>query len=121
MTNKEIVQRMYQAYIEGNREAIEPLIASNFKFTSPLDNAIDRTTYFQRCWPNSQWIKDFRFVHLVENGDQVFVTYEGVTNEGEGFRNTEIITLKDHRAIEVEVYFGWNVPHKAKPGEFLNS
>jgi hypothetical protein len=27
-----------------------PLIA-DFHFTSPLDNRLDRETYFRRCWP----------------------------------------------------------------------
>jgi len=48
----DIARRCYQAYIDGDRAAIEPLIAEDFTFTSPRDNRIDRATYFERCWPN---------------------------------------------------------------------
>lgn len=52
-------------------------VRPNFHFTSPLDNRIDRTTYFERCWPNSKQIERFEFINLVSDGDRVFVTYEG--------------------------------------------
>ncbi len=71
-----LVRRSYQAYVDKDRPALEALIADDFHFTSPLDNRIDRVVYFDRCWPNSQTILDFQFVHLVQHGDRVFVTYE---------------------------------------------
>ena len=52
--------------------AIEALIAPNFHFTSPLDTALDRATYFERCWPNSRTIEDFTLVHLIPVGERVF-------------------------------------------------
>jgi hypothetical protein len=51
-----IARRCYQAYVDKDRSAIEKLVAEDFHFTSPLDNRIDRRTYFERCWPNSRWI-----------------------------------------------------------------
>jgi len=120
MKNKDIVKKMYQAYVDKDRESIEPLIADDFRFTSPLDNELDRKTYFERCWPNSGWTSDLQFVNLVEHGDQVFVTYEVQGNTGKRFRNTEIITLKNGQAVNVEVYFGWDLPHKAKPGGYID-
>ncbi|WP_201026422.1 hypothetical protein [Paramesorhizobium deserti] len=66
----EIARRSYQAYVDNDRAAIEALIGSDFHFTSPLDNRLDRQTYFERCWPNSETISDFRFIHLVEHEDR---------------------------------------------------
>ncbi|HJZ79663.1 MAG TPA: nuclear transport factor 2 family protein [Pyrinomonadaceae bacterium] len=114
-----IAHAAYGAYVAKDRATIERLIAENFRFTSPLDNRIDRTTYFARCWPNSEWIKGFDFINIVSDGDRVFVTYEGHSNKGNTFRNTEIVTVRDGQIVEVEVYFGWSIPHKAKPGGFL--
>jgi ketosteroid isomerase-like protein len=114
-----IARSAYEAYVAKDRDAIEKLIAADFHFTSPLDNRIDRKTYFERCWPNSEWIKDFDFIHLVEDQDKVFVTYEGLSDSGNKFRNTEILTIRDAQIVEVEVYFGWSIPHKAKRGDFL--
>src|SRR5262249_47521366 len=106
----------YLAYVEKDRAAIEALLADDFHFTSPLDNRIDRQTYFQRCWPNSAMISGFDFIHVVPDGDRVFVTYEGRLTEGKRFRNTEMMTIRDGRVADVEVYFGWTIPHEAAEG-----
>lgn len=114
-----IARAVYEAYVAKNRAVIEKLIAADFHFTSPLDNRIDRATYFARCWPNSERIDGFKFINLVPDRDRVFVTYEGHTRNGERFRNTEIVTVRDGQIVEVEVYFGWSIPHEAKPGGFV--
>lgn len=121
MNNKEIVKKMYQAYVEKDRNTIEKLIADDFAFTSPYDNELNRTVYFERCWPNSSFTKDIKIVRLIESDDQVVITYEVETDEGRRFRNTEIIILKNGQAEKVEVYFGWDLPHKAKSGGFINT
>ncbi len=76
-------------------------------------------TYFTHCWPNSEQIEGFEFIHLLPHGDRVFVTYEGRAVGGRRFRNTEILTLRGGQIIEAEVYFGWLIPHEAKPGDFI--
>jgi len=114
-----IARAAYEAYVAKNRAAIEKLIAADFHFTSPVDNRIDRATYFARCWSNNERIDGFNFINLVADRDRVFVTYEGHTKNGERFRNTEIVTVRDGQIVEVEVYFGWSIPHEAKPGGFV--
>jgi ketosteroid isomerase-like protein len=116
----EIARSAYEAYVKKDRAAIEKLIAADFHFTSPLDNRIDRATYFARCWPNSEWVDGFEFKNLVADGDRVFVTYEGRKTNGEKFRNTEIVTVRKGQIVEVEVYFGWSISHEAKPGGFIS-
>jgi ketosteroid isomerase-like protein len=117
--NVAIARAAYEAYVAKDRAAIERLITPDFHFTSPLDNQIDRATYLARCWPNSETIKDFDFINLVADGDRVFVTYEGRHADGRVFRNTEIVTVRQNQIVDVEVYFGWSIPHQAKPGGFL--
>lgn len=111
-----IARESYEAYVRKDRAAIEALIDDDFHFTSPLDNRIDRKTYFERCWPNSERIVGFEFVHVVADGDRVFVTYEGTNTEGGRFRNTEILTVREQKIVEAEVYFGWSIPHEAPHG-----
>jgi ketosteroid isomerase-like protein len=115
-----IARACYQAYAAKDRQAIEALIADDFHFTSPLDNRIDRDTYFARCWPNSAMTSDFEFVHVVANGPRAFVTYECRWTNGQRFRNTEILTIRDGKIVEAEVYFGWNLPHEAPEGGFVD-
>jgi ketosteroid isomerase-like protein len=116
-----IAKASYEAYARKDRAAIESLIAPDFHFTSPLDNRIDRQTYFERCWPNSERISGFEFIHVVPHGEQVFVTYEAVGADGKKFRNTEILTVRNGQIVEAEVYFGWSLPHAAAAGGFTST
>jgi hypothetical protein len=58
--------------------------------------------------------------HLVPDGDRVFVTYEARKADGGRFRNTEILTIRNGQLVDAEVYFGWSIPHAAKPGGFVD-
>jgi len=115
-----VAKKYFQTYVDKDRSLIEQLIAEDFHFSSPLDNRIDRKTYFARCWPNSDNITAFRLVHITQSGDRVFVTYEGRNQSNQVFGNTEVLTVRDGRLVEIEVYFGWSVPHRAVPGGFVD-
>ena len=116
-----IARAAYAAYVSKDRAAIEALIADDFHFSSPLDNRLDRAAYFARCWLNSKTTEDFEFIHLVQHGEQVFVTYEACSKGGRRFRNTEIVTVRRSKIVEVEVYFGWDLPHQAAIGGFVTN
>ena len=117
----EIVRACFVAYEDKDGRAIKELLSNDFVFSSPLDNKIDRQTYLDRCWPISKNVHDFKLVNLVESGSQVFVTYVSTLNTGKSFRNTEIFELADGKIKSIEVYFGWDFPHKAAVGGFLES
>lgn len=117
----EIVRACFVAYEDKDRRAIDEILSSDFTFSSPLDNKIDRQTYLDRCWPISANVHEFKLVNLVASGSQVFVTYVSMLNSGESFRNTEIFEVADGKIKSVEVYFGWDIPHKAAIGTFLES
>ena len=97
-----VAQKAYQAYVAKDRAAIEAIIGDEFHFTSPLDNNIDRQTYFDRCWPNSERIAGLAFVYLISDGTRAFVTYEGRNMSGEIFRNTEILTVRNGKIVDVD-------------------
>ena len=99
----------YGAYESGDRRVIEELLTDDFTFYSPADVGIDRATYFERCWPNSELIESFDFKRLVEAGDEVVVTYEATRTDGSRFRNTEVLTFEGDKIRRTEVYFGWNL------------
>jgi len=115
-----IARRAYQAYVERDRAAIEAIIGDDFHFTSPRDNRINREVYFDKCWKNSDTITGFTFINLVADGERVFVTYEGQRSNGKPFRNTEIMTVRNGKIVEVEVYFGWSIPHEAPEEGFVD-
>ncbi len=118
--NVALTKALYECYTKKDRNKLEQILDKDLHFSSPLDNRITWDTYFDRCWPNSEQAGEFHFVYLLADGPRVFVTYEQKSLKGETFRNTEIITFKNKKAVEVEVYFGWDLPHRAPPGGFLN-
>jgi ketosteroid isomerase-like protein len=116
-----VVRSSYDAFAAKDRAAMEALLDEDFHFTSPLDNRIDRQTYFTRCWPNSKDIAEFDLIHVVAEEDKVFVTYVARMKDGRRFRNTEIVTVRGHQITDVEVYFGWSLPHEAPRGSFIET
>jgi ketosteroid isomerase-like protein len=106
---KKLARDAYGAYESGDRRVIEELLTDDFTFYSPADVGIDRATYFERCWPNSELIESFEFKRLVEAGDEVIVTYESRKTDGSRFRNTEVLTFEGDRISMAEVYFGWDL------------
>jgi ketosteroid isomerase-like protein len=100
---------MYNAYASGDRSIVEAALSDEFTFYSPPDPGIDRPTYFERCWPNSGQLESFDFVRLVEDGDEVIVTYECTRSDGSRFRNTEVLGFDGDKVSKVEVYFGWDL------------
>ena len=103
------VRDTYGAYETGDRSILEETLSAGFTFYSPPDPGIDRATYFERCWPNSELLDSFEFVRMIESGDEVIVTYESTKTDGRQFRNTEVHTFSGDQIRKVEVYFGWDV------------
>ena len=104
-----MAQRSYEAFAAGDRKFIEEHLADDFTFSSPLDVGLDRAGYFARCWPGAGKGQRFNFLRLIEQDDEVIVTYEMTKAGGKKGRNTEILRIKDNKIISVEVYFGWDL------------
>jgi hypothetical protein len=113
MTPTDRVQRardFYAAFAAGDREVVERILDEEFSFSSPVDVGLDRTGFFERCWPGAgQIVKEFEFVRLLEAGDEVIVTYVMRRSDGVRGRNTEVLTFKGEKVAGAEVYFGWEV------------
>ena len=56
--NIAIARASYEAYVTKDRSAVEPLIADDLHFTSPLDNRISRTTYFERAGQTASGLRN---------------------------------------------------------------
>jgi ketosteroid isomerase-like protein len=120
-SNISVVREYFRAYADKDRAAIEGLVDEAFRFSSPRDNHIDRATYFRRCWKNSEAVAGHKMIHILADGHRVFVIYELAWTAGGVSRNTELFTLRDGKIVDVEVYFGWSVPHQAPEGGFVES
>lgn len=105
-SRSEIVRAMYRAFNQQDRQTAESLLAPLFRFTSPYDDAIDRDAFFERCWPNSELIKQHNIERIFVKEDAAFVTYLAITHKGSEFRNTEFFTFTGNQIASVDVYFG---------------
>jgi hypothetical protein len=110
----DLIRRCYRAYETKDRTAIEEILSDDFRFSSPLDDHIDRATYFKLCWPNSENIKSFQIDQLFEKGNEAFVRYQGTRNDGSKWRCVEFFTIEGNKIKEVEVYFASLPEHLLK-------
>jgi ketosteroid isomerase-like protein len=102
----EIIRAIFAAYMSNDRKIVEDALADDFRFTSPYDDEIDKATYFERCWRNSDWIERHELERIFVEGDQAFVTYKCTAKGGRNFRNTEFFTFDCDKVKRIDVYFG---------------
>lgn len=102
----EMIRALFAAYMSNDRRAVENALADDFRFTSPYDDRIDKATYFERCWRNTDWIERHEFEKIFVEGDEAFVTYNCVAKGGKNFRNTELFGFEGDKIKRIDVYFG---------------
>jgi ketosteroid isomerase-like protein len=105
-TKAEIIRALFAAYLSNDRKAVEHSFTDDFRFTSPYDDRIDKATYFDRCWRNSDWIEKHELERIVVQGDEAFVSYKCAAKGGKSFRNTEFVAFAGDRIKRIDVYFG---------------
>jgi ketosteroid isomerase-like protein len=106
-SNADTVRAFFRSFLAQDRAAAERLVADEFVFTSPQDDHIDRATFFERCFPTVDRFKDHQLLEVVPtDGDDVFVLYEYELEGGQRHRNAEVITVRDGRITETQVFFG---------------
>jgi hypothetical protein len=77
-----VARAAYRAYVDKDRVAIEALIADDYHFTSPIDNSLDRETYFEVCWPNSSSMTGFDYIYQIEDWEPCLHRLRGRTDSG---------------------------------------
>ena len=105
-SKSDIIRALFAAYRANDRASVENCFADDFTFTSPYDDRIDKASYFERCWRVSDWIERQQLEKIFVEGDEAFVTYEVVSNEGKRFRNTEFFRFDGDKVRSIDVYFG---------------
>lgn len=102
----EIIRAIFAAYLSNDRKVVEDALTDDFRFTSPYDDEIDKATYFERCWRNSDWIERNELEQIFVEGDAAYVTYTCTAKGGKRFRNTEFFTFNGDKVRRIDVYFG---------------
>jgi hypothetical protein len=111
MTERErVVRDALTAWQSADRSLIERCLSNELTFSSPPDPGLDRDGYFERCWPYAGHPEKFEIERLIENGDEVVITYVATRADKTRFRNTEVFGFDaDDRIRAIEVYFGWDL------------
>src|SRR5512147_2776882 len=91
------IRAIFAAYLANDRNFVESALSDDFRFTSPYDDAIDKPTYFERCWNNSDWIERHELERIFVESDEAFVTYRCVAKDGKTFRNTEFFVFEGNK------------------------
>ena len=99
------IRAIFAAYRANDRDAVEAVLTDDFRFTSPYDDALDKATYFERCW-DTGWIEQQDIEKIFVEGCEAFVTYRCMARGGKSFRNTEFFRFEGDRVKSIEVYFG---------------
>ena len=102
----EIIRALFAAYLANDRKAVEDAFTDDFRFTSPYDDEIDKATYFVRCWRVTDWIERHELERIFVEGDEAFVTYRCMAEDGKSFRNTEFFSFERDKIKRIDVYFG---------------
>jgi ketosteroid isomerase-like protein len=102
----QIIRALFAAYLSNDRKAVEEFFTGDFRFTSPYDDAIDKPTYFARCWRVADWIERHEIERIFVEGDAAFVTYKCTAKGGKNFRNTEFFAFEGDKVKRIDVYFG---------------
>jgi len=101
-----LTRDLFAAYLANDRQRVADALADDFRFTSPLDDDLDKATYFERCWGDTGWIARHDIERIFVRGDEVFVTYLCLATDGRSFRNTEFLTFAGGQVRRIDVYFG---------------
>ena len=110
MPNTDIVRASVAAYIAGNQAVADRLLADDFVFTRPQDDHIDKPAYLERCFPTAGRFTSQEILYAVSvSDDDVFLLYEYELQDGARYRNAELVTVREEKIVETQVFFGGRV------------
>jgi ketosteroid isomerase-like protein len=108
--NQQLIKDYYAAYEKKDWSILQRILADDFTFTSPAgDDRINIKTYKEKCWPNAENTKKFELEAIFADDTSGLATYNGYTNAGKLFRNTELFRFKDGKILSNECFFGTGV------------
>lgn len=106
MTPVDVARAMMTAYREQDAARADDLLDEAFVFSSPQDDHIDKATFMQRCFPTAHRFVRQELLAAEETAAGVFLLYEYELGSGERHRNAEVLTVRDGRIVETQVFFG---------------
>ncbi|SCB60886.1 SnoaL-like domain-containing protein [Rhizobium aethiopicum] len=108
-SREQTVRELYAAYLADRKDIAGAMLTDDFTFSSPRDDHIDRTAYFEHCWPKEPLFRGIQIEFLAIKGDEAVVRYRAEKLDGTSFTNMESLRFRGDRIAAVDVYFGRNL------------
>ncbi|MEJ1238428.1 nuclear transport factor 2 family protein [Chryseolinea sp. T2] len=106
-SNEEIIRAYFEGFVNKDWSQVAAQLDKDFTFTSPApDDHINATQFKDKCWPQSQHIRKFEYVKIVDLADEAIAIMHVVTSEGKILRNVEYFHFKNRKILSIEVFFG---------------
>jgi ketosteroid isomerase-like protein len=103
-----LVEKYLSAFVMRDRKILEEGLTDDFTFTSPRDDHIDKTAFFERCYPGGELFRSQVIEQIFADGNEAVVRYLAELKDGTKFRNMEFIRFEGDKIKSVDVYFGAN-------------
>jgi ketosteroid isomerase-like protein len=103
-----IIRKHYQAWDQKDWPTEDLLLADDFTFSSPAgDDHISKSLFKTRCWDSqAALIKQFDLLRIFGSGNEAFVMYDCLTDNGKTFRNVEYFQIRNGKVASLVCYFG---------------
>lgn len=108
VSKEKIIKDYFTGWEQNDWNQVENLLADGFTFTSPNgnDDHLNTQEYKKVCWPWPDDFKKFIIHQIFTEGEEAFVRYQIVRNNGTAVNNSEYMLFEDGKIKEVQVYFG---------------
>jgi hypothetical protein len=116
-------EKLIRAYLMGFEKKdwsmVTSQFADDFTFTSPAgDDHISLTTYKERCWGTSEFVKKVEFSKIIVEGNSAFATYNITTTDNKIVHNTEYYTFNKGKIKSIECFFGAGIGYPGSTKAF---
>lgn len=111
MRIQDTIQAYFSCYETGDQTTLENLLDEQFEFSSPHDQKLDKTSYFERCWGFNKTVKEYQILKYIESSNEAFLNYRAITYDNRSIENVEYFEIKDGRIVRIKVFYG-NLPEK---------
>ena len=116
---EKLIRNYLMGFEKKEWSMVDGQFSRDFTFTSPAgDNHISLSTYKERCWGTSQFVKKVEFSKIMVQGDCGFAIYDITTTDGKVVHNTEYYIFSHGKIKSIECFFGQGAGYPGSTKEY---
>jgi len=106
MQHFDLIQEYFSCYEKSDIKKLEKLLGDGFRFSSPHDKKLDKSSYFERCWGFNKSVEKYHILKFIERNNEVFLSYIATTYDSREIENAEYFDIRDGKIVAINVYYG---------------